>query len=282
MDRFIPLDKSWMIRLGVLDLLHGYDDMQMFLSEYKPEALSSDLQALLRASQQWNTGKQVDVGESGTLLRFLQFASWKLNKPVKFIKHGTLAERKIVSDQTIVGLPLSELLLLDNGTSQWASAAVLLGNTQPKPNPLPFKLRLTYEAMEHWQKARDEGRRWKPRFDQTIRRQAQAFIHWRHSGKMQFTPEQAEDYCFARAFDLMTPEEGERRWPSLRQHESDRIASMELALQSHNLDSADHRVIQAVAMRRGQDVTYANPSSVTKSWPLFWEFLEYADKLHSI
>lgn len=97
---------------------------------------------------------------------------------------------------------------------------------------------------------------------------------WLATNTMAFTPEQAEDYCFARAFDLMTSAEGEARWPSLRQHESDRIAGMEEALAQHEVTSADHRVVQAVAMRKGSEASFAHPECVTKSWPQFWKLLE--------
>lgn len=276
----MPLDKSWIIRLGILDILHGHaNDIGDFLASQNPATLGTDLQALLRVCKQWDSGQVLDVGESGTLYRFLQFAAWKLGQPKQFKTSGTLAGRAISQDPSIADMPLAELLQLDNGTSQWASAAVLLGNTEARPSPMPYKLALTYEALEHWQKARSAGRAWQPRYDRTILAQAEAYVQWRKTGTMDFTPEQAEDYCFARAFDLMTAPQGEARWPSLRQHESDRIASMEVALAQDVVDSADHRVVQAVALRRGSAVTFANPGAVAKSWPLFWQFFDYTSSL---
>ena len=139
-------------------------------------------------------------------------------------------------------------------------------------NP-PFKLQATYDAIDHWQAARAASTTWEARKDDTIARQAEAYLGWLATGSMVFTPEQAEDYCFARAFDLMTPEEGEARWPALRLHESDRIASMEEALEQRVVTSADHRVVQAVAMRKGSEITFAHPEAVAKSWPKFWDIL---------
>jgi 5-enolpyruvylshikimate-3-phosphate synthase len=71
----------------------------------------------------------------------------------------------------------------------------------------------------------------------------------------------------------MTPEEGEAQWPSLRLHESDRIIEMEEALAQDTVTSADHRVVQAVAMRKGNAVSFSRPEAVAKSWPQFWQFL---------
>jgi hypothetical protein len=269
---FIPFDKSWLIRLGVLDLLHDRTQIDNFLEEHQAE-LSSDLIALQKALVQWRAHQPIDVGESATLYRFLQFAAWSRGEARQFIKHGTLCQRSITDDPRIVKLPLTDLLALDNGTSQWASAAVLAGNTQPPPASLPFKLDSTYQALAHWQ----SGGSWQPRRDITIAAQAQAYLTWRQTGgKITFTPHQAEDYCFARAFGLITSSEGEKRWPSLHGHESDRIAEMEQALRERQVISDDHRVIQAIAMRRGKLIHFTHPAAVAKSWPQFWDFLDWS------
>ncbi len=260
-----------MIRMGVLDLVNRRTDMVEYLQTIPSKHLCTDLQALLRTSVDWNKGKAIDVGESGTLYRFLQFADWKDGGKREFIKRGTLVDRKIADNPEIANMPIDELLRLDNGTSQWASIAVLLSGNTERPPESAYKLDLTYEALEHWQQRRKEDKRWDTRLDQTIRSQTESFLQWAKTGRMVFEPEQAEDYCFARAFDLIDAAEGEKRWPSLRQHESDRIESMEIALGQSEVDSADHRVVQAVAMRKGDDVSFLHPEAVAKSWPRFWE-----------
>ncbi|MBU2640118.1 MAG: hypothetical protein KKG75_05450 [Nanoarchaeota archaeon] len=98
---YIPLDKSWMIRMGVLDLVHGYNDSIRYL-EPKLEELGGDLRSLYYASLQWKNGDLVDVGEAGTLYRFLKFASWKLKQGKDFIIHRTLKDRDICDDPAIV------------------------------------------------------------------------------------------------------------------------------------------------------------------------------------
>jgi len=269
---YIPLDKSWMIRMGVLDLVNGYDDSIRFL-ERDYDKLSDDLQSLYKASTQWKEGKEIDVGESGTLYRFLRFASWKLKQEREFILQGTLNEREISSNPSVIDWSLGELLSLDNGTSQWASASVLMGNLEIIENP-PYKLKVTYDAVDHWKNEREKKEIWKPKYDKTILAQASAYLQWLKEGKMDFIPEQAEDYCFARTFNLMTAEEGEAKWPSLRGHESDRIEEMEQALKQEEVTSKDHRVVQAITMLRGSKENINNPNCVNKSWPQFWKFLE--------
>lgn len=275
--KYIPLDKSWIIRMGILDLLNGYPDTINLLK--KREKLNDDLKSLLRALIDWNSKQEIDVGESGTLYRFLQFASWKLGLNKKFILRGTLKDRKISNNTEIINWKLQDLLNLDNKTSQWASASVLLGNQEKIENP-PFKLQLTYEAVKHWKEQRAKGECWIPRYDKTILTQAKAYIKLIKTGKTGFKPEQAEDYCFSRAFNLIIKEEAEKRWLSLRGHESDRIIEMEKALDNYKtnkeIDSKDHRVIQAIAMLskvEHKQVKIKYPWAVNKSWPQFWDFI---------
>jgi hypothetical protein len=276
LEIYIPLDKSWIIRMGILDLVNGYDTCINFLR--KEQCLNEDLGSLLCASEKWGLEKEITVGESGTLYRFLKYASWKLGADKKFILEGTLRNRSICDDSSIINWPLEKLLTLDNGTSQWASASVLLGNDERIENP-PYKLQVTFDAVQHWEQARKAGKTWVPRYDETIKTQASAYLNWLRTGRMNFEPQQAEDYCFARAFGLMTSEEGEAKWPSLRGHESDRIAEMEIALQQSEVTSKDHRVVQAIAMRRNSAYGFINPDCVRKSWPKFWEFLKDSPKI---
>jgi hypothetical protein len=275
--KYIPLDKSWINRMGILDLVHGYDDIQRFLSTQ--ENLNDDLLALKNAADVWKSDQPVDVGESGTLYRLLKFASWKLGLHKTFITRGTLSSRKVADDPKIINLSQSELLKLDAGTSQWASAAALLGDAERLVNP-PFKLKTTYDAINHWKTRRSMKGMWVPYYDETILNQAKVYLGLLHGEKVEFVPKQAEDFCFAYTFGYITAEEGEKRWPALREHESDRIVevreTLKAAKEEKEIASKDHRVIQAIAMwgkvnKKELNILY--PQSVNKSWPQFWDFL---------
>ena len=277
-NEFIPLDKSWIIRMGVLDVVNDHKDVLDFLD--KQENLGDDLLALRNVVEVWNTDKPVDVGESGTLYRFFRFVSWKLGLNKEFVIRRTLKERKITNDPNIINLSQRELLKLDNNTSQWASAKVLLGDSERLENP-PYKLKLTYEAVEHWNQKRVEGKSWEPKYDETIQRQAEAYCKLLNGEKFEFVSEQAEDFCFAYVFGFETLEEGEKNWPSLRGHESDRIEAMERELDNakngRGIESKDHRVVQAIAMwakLNNKVVNIKYPESVNKSWPQFWDFMK--------
>jgi len=284
LDKYIPLDKSWIIRMGVLDILNGRNEMLDFLNTQP--SLNDDLLALQRVCRSWPKDEPLDVGESGTLYRFLKFINWKLRLNKQFITSGTLAERDITDDPSITNLSQAELLKLDNETSQWASAAALAGDTERISNP-PFKLTATYEAIDHWNNARTKGESWQPRYDQTILKQAEAFIQILQTGSADFTPEQAEDFCFALTFGYISADEGAKQWPSLVGHESNRIKEMPAALEAAKngaqVASKDHRIVQAIAMRgiaNNTEVNITYPDAVNKSWPQFWKFISWLQTPH--
>lgn len=263
--------------MGVLDIINGYSDIQEFLD--RENNLGGDLQALKRVSKVWNANKSVDVGESGTLYRFLQFASWKLGLNKKFIKKGTLKHRKICNNPKIINFNLEKLLQLDGGTSQWASIAVLLGNTDKIKNP-PYFLQKTHKALKHWKEKRKNNKKWEIRHDEILLKQATYFICTLNSKPSRFIPTNPDDYCFARAFGVISKKEGQKLWPMIKYHESDRFEEMEKALkQAENstiVSSKDHRVIQAISMlykTKGKKVRFENPEAVNKSWPQFFDFL---------
>jgi hypothetical protein len=279
LEKYIPLDKSWIIRMGVLDIIYGKKDIVKFLN--KQSILSDDLLALKRATESWTSDSPIDVGESGTLYRLLQFISWKLNLNKKFITKGTLIKRlgSMPKDPSIVNLNLNQLLTLPDVTSQWATASVLLGNNENIPNP-PYKLQLTYEAIKHWSKKQAQKKEWEPKYDETIKNQAECFLQMLKGRKPSFKPIQAEDYCFARIFDYISSDEGEIRWPNLHKHESDRLTEMERTIvqisKNEEIDSKDHRVVQSAVMWglvNKKNLNFKYPKAVNKSWPQFWDFI---------
>jgi len=285
---YIPPDKSWIIRMGVLDLVHGKKDCSEYLRRNQWK-LSEDLKALQRACVEWRIGTTIDVGESATLYRLFRFASWKLGLHKHFMMQGTLRQRNICDNPEIVNWPLKDLLMLDGkdpkkrGTSQWASAAVLMGNQERLEDikDPPFKLKDSYNAKKHWDEMNAAGLHWEPRYDETILLQALAFLDKLNHRQTRFRAQQAEDYCFARAFGFISKFVGKAKWPSLHGHESDRIVEMEKELKAaderKNIETKDHRVMQAIAMlqkTRGIPVRTLNRSAVNKSWPQFWNFLE--------
>jgi hypothetical protein len=279
-ESHIPLDKSWLIRMTVMDLLYGDPN------EVRPRLrklldgvpLSDDIQMARRLVDDWEK-PEWNVGESGTLYRFLTFINWRLGYQKRIVKTGTLAHRQINNNPKIADFPQSELLRLDNHTSQWASAAVICGNKERLSDP-PYKLQLTYEAVDHWWKAQKEKKPWELRQDATISEQAKTFVHMKNGGMVIFRPRHSEDYCFARAFGLIEELTAAKQWPSLRTHETDRIEEMSKGMRSltrtGTIGSLDHRVVQALVMfAELRQIPYivTHPKAVNKSWPQFWAFI---------
>ena len=265
---FLPCDKSWFIRVAFLNFTQGNPPLAL------PAEANDDIRSMLSAIESWGN-PTIPIGESGTAYRFLQFYSWKMGLAKEFAKGPMLAARNVCGDPAIVNLPQEELLKLDNGTSQWASAAALCGDTHRVENP-PVKLALTYDVLEDLRGGMPDPRR--P--DVTIGRQADAFLRFLSNGHMDFVPAHAEDFCFAYAFGLISLEEGAARWPALASHESNRLAEMpaQIASLKENgvVSSTDHRVIQAVVMfALANNIIFrvTKPTAVDKSWPRFWDFL---------
>src|SRR6202035_150653 len=101
----VPLDKSWVIRHGVLDLLEDCPERAIGVLGAVGE-LSDDLEALRGVLGQWPAGEPLDVGESGTLYRFLRFAAWKRGEDREFVLRGTLPQRPMCNAPAIVNWPL--------------------------------------------------------------------------------------------------------------------------------------------------------------------------------
>jgi hypothetical protein len=311
-----PWSKSWLIRLGLLDILHGRRQIEEFLAS-QPD-LSDDLKALARVAQDWRTRHPLRVGESGTIYRYTMYAAEKLGDARIFEPDGSLVNREISKDTAaIVRESQRELLRRDGGTTQWASAAVLLGDPERLPDAEP-ELRMSYDAYAYWmEQCHAHELDWEPRLDLTIIRQARVFLELlayrerprevRHdpdytpppqprplvavpAERPRFKPIISEDFALAVALDEMTVEEGARRWPKLSQHESNRLREMPRLLKlmrsydgSQKIDAPpDHRLVMAIAMRANYDgpslgpKDFTNPGCVSKSWPRFWDFVRFA------
>lgn len=266
--RLIPWDKSWIIRMTFISLVHGEIDHALDWLDANVDTLGDDLVALRRTLRQYLAGEDLDVGESGTLLRFWRFFLWSRGDTRHIITRGTLTSRPIYNRRNVLLMSDGEMLQLDNGTSQWASIALICGNITVPNGALPFHLQMTVDALDAWTPD------WQPRKDQTILRQAEAYVEYRRTGMLNFIPEQAEDFCFSVAGKIMSIRKGKKRWSSLKGHESNRPRAMRLALRPWRRKnrSRDHRVVQSLAMFKPH-LKFTHPECVAKTWPQFWEFL---------
>lgn len=283
----IPYDKSIVIRYLMLDLKWGYwGGTNAFIKENMGTNLSDDITAALNARLTWDKSTVIDVGESGTLYRFLKYFNWLRNTDKTFVIHGTLQNREVYDNkEKILKMPLTKLLALDGGTSQWASAAFLFRDDLTRlPRVRPFKLQVTKTAVEDYNSELRKYNRWVAPLDRTILYQAQAATNYKSGNgtrMMYVYCHQPEEYCFCRVFDRITVEAGAERFPSLANHESNRLIETDRAkaqfMATGVIDSNDHRIVQALvvfAVLNKMAYKCTNPGCVTKSWPKFWEFIK--------
>ena len=266
----LPISKSWAIRMIFLDMIYGQSTGYRVIRYFRNQSrniLAGDIKAALSCVEAHMSGRKTfNVGNSGTVCRFLIY--FLDGKKYKIKKGRQLLRRKIIVPKNLSALSLSKLLEL--GTSQFASAALLKG-MKPIKN-LPPKCQLSIQARRVYFKNRGE---WIPRNDEVISRQIKHFLS---GGK--FRPLIAEDYCYARAFSFITQKEGKRRWPELANHECNRLKVMEEVCKNFNKKvnvHNDHRVAMAAALRQkslGLPVRLNNRGCVSKSWPQFWHWLK--------
>jgi hypothetical protein len=304
---YIPWFKSQIIRMGILDLLGGYGpgDLIRFLDSQKD--LGGDLKALRRVAQVWTDSSQpFDVGESGTIYRFVSFYSWKnhIHRPI--VMGGTLTNRvkKMGAGPEIVHWPLAKLLTLEGGTTQWATMAILMGNEEVL-SEVPFYLQQTYDAKTHHFGRRHSGEVWIPQRDPTLIAQVREYVRFLETGKIHIWPDRLGDCdlaCFLMAFGVMTPKDAKKIWPQIQYHESNRVREMKRTMPFYleepyfvryclwkifgrrHIRSDDHRVVQAGAMRiQSMDLSapisdikkrFRDPDCVNKTWPRFWDALD--------
>jgi hypothetical protein len=289
---YIPWFKSQIIRMGILDLLGSYGpgDLIKFLDSQ--EDLGGDLKALRRIVEVWSdSSKPFDVGESGTIYRFIRTYTWKygIDRPI-FIS-GNLKKRveEMGATPEIIHWPLKKKLTLEGGTTQWATMAILMGNEEVLPE-VPFYIQQTYDAKLHHKERRSRGLVWEPQRDPTLTAQVEEYVRFLKTGKISIKPTKLGDCdlaCFLMAFGVMTPEEAKELWPMIQFHESNRVKEMREALEQLRLGEVictdDHRVVQALAMRvQSADLKipidaikqrFHNPSCVNKTWPQFWNLM---------
>jgi hypothetical protein len=282
---YIPIDKTDTINKMLMDLFHGrgYDSID-FVKNSNPYALPADVKQAAVAIEDWGDRMPVRVGQSGKLLRSLKFYAWETGVRKKFVIEGTLKHRKICDDPKIVDYSQEKLLGLDDDTTQFASAKVLLGDEYRMKDP-PFKLKQAYDSYREWNESREKGERWKTKPDSTIARQADAIMYYVKCGSTVSMPVQPEDYPLYRVFGNITAAEGDAMWGRrLRNHESDRIQETENTIKEVQrrdpISSRDHRVIVAgvvlqIRMRHKIEATYME--EVGKSWPQFPDFAKYVE-----
>lgn len=298
--KYIPLDKSFIIRVVLLDLTRGYreDSVRFFKNNKMP--LSDDIitvGGIVRDWPAWKFWKDFDGRDSASATRHLQFYLWQTGSRRKIRKNEGLQKRNLTNNPDIVNWPIKELMKLEYGTSQWASAAALFRDKEKvleemrDVEEVPFKLDLTVHTRNYWEGNEASGWGWEPRLDMTIARQMKAYVEFLKYGGAHFKCRQSEDVPFAAILCDYDLEKAKDEYPSLKGHESDRIPEIRKTIkqleQGLCVDSKDHRIISAAAMRQslyGKSISVKYPEYISKAWPVeqFLGFMNYCRKTYGI
>ena len=280
---YIPWCKSWTERMAILDATRGYaKNSSKILQKYEGE-LSDDLKSVKNCIDVWDKPEiPLNVGEAGTWYRLLWFYFTKNNIKREIIKEGTLKGREVCNNSEIVDSkkwPPERLLTLDDGTTQFATAAYLCGDERIVKDIIYYtpkyeKLHMTYESVPYWNEKIKNNEPWEMRKDKTIERQVRAYLQYLKTGHMVFVPRHSEDYCFAKIFNTMPPEL-ENSFTSVKKHESDRTKindAIEEARIYHKTSSKDHRIITNLVLdylAKGIDLHVEHPENISKAWPKY-------------
>ena len=293
----IPIDTGGLIRVGMLDLTRGYGACDLVKTLDSMGELGTDARDLRNLATSWNSVEPIEM-ESGTLFRIAWFYFTKMNIPRQIIPVRTLVKRveKMELDPDMVNWSLAKQGTPEGGTSQYQTAAILFGN-QETLEEIPFYVRKTYNIRANWEENRATGKVWDVPRDPTLITQSKDYIHYLQTGEVLTIPDRLGDcdlYPFLRIFGAIGRKWGEKNWPQLAEHESNRFKTADEALTSLRegkpIVSDDHRIVEAAAqyiqaenLRTNNNVLpvrnimdrFSNPNCVSKKWYRFWEAMTY-------
>lgn len=281
--RLGPIDKTDLIDKGMLDLVHGRaQDTIDLVNSYPREKIGDDIYYLGVSLQDLLDGRPLHINESAKLKRSYKMYGWKTGAKIEFIEEGSLKNRKICDNPEIANWSQRELLNIPRDeTTQFASMAVIMGDRE-RLLDAPYKLKVAYDAVDHWEKRRAMNLMWVPMYDQTILSELVSNIEKLKYGKTNFRYVHSENYMRARCLGIMGPKDAEKK---LQNQESPRIDETEKMIEEvysgKEITSKDHRVVfngVFLQLENGMEVKVRYKSAVNKTFPQFWKYVSYAKR----
>lgn len=230
LKRLVPqINKSSGIRWVVKDALSPENTVvNTFLHTPENYPFGEDMEAAFRVSRQLKTGEPLEPGDSRTLLIMSRMLLYTKRIDRKIILTPMQERRNVEDDPAIADLPLMEMLKLSGGTTQWASAAILLQERHPDeiqkilqalPEEQRTMIRLTIDIKRRWLCYRALGRPFvitEQEKEQTLLRQASHYVTRLVTGaNLPFKPLHSEDAIYAVMSGNMTLEEAAELFPML-------------------------------------------------------------------
>ena len=274
----LPLDKSWIKCLTLLEIRGGFDGkIRRFLNNFPEDEMSDDVKACRDLLNAWNN--------KNYYLPVRNFRSLAVGL------EAIMRTKKEIKYEMLMGSQLKKRKLHDENSSQGISAMILCGKLENVIKEFrivnPYKLnhhnRVAFEALVSYETEKDfktyDISKSIYKEDKTLMKQFDFFINKLQGNDIELKIDSAEDVPLAVAFGLMDLKTAEEKYPQLRNHETDRIEEMKNNFDSGVCISIDHRIVMARSMidvinGKLPDRLIAYPKSTNKSFPKFWNYIK--------
>ena len=264
---------------------NGTSIVTKFLDKFPYDEMSDDVRACKDALKAWKSGEShIPVRN----FRSLAVATDML------IKQGWDKNKR----ELLMGKELRNRVLYDENSSQKVSAIILTMNDNVMEDRI-LKRDSIDKLIPQIQNAIVVKNIYKDmrvvqsttiyKEDETISRHFNYYIAKLCGKDVKLEIKSAEDIPLAYMMNEIELSEAEKRFPSLRNHETDRIRELEYQKRrlyiKPSIYSTDHRVVMACAMannlQEGDFKKIGYDYSVNKSFPKFWEMLEEINKIYN-
>jgi hypothetical protein len=291
-ERLPTYGKSEIIRWVVGYAQHGSPEEAAQATEVVELANTAgnhgeDIQAAIRVGRQLQDPESVlQPGDSRTLLIYTRVHLYTRGMFDREIELTSMqVSREVEDDPEILGMSLLDSLSLSGGTTQWASALILLQGredweikdllaTIPKEQHTMIlrSVRVRNELQQNIRKQKPFELTEADR-ERTITGEAQHLFTRLSTGlNPLIVPTHSEQVIQAVMNGSITLKEAERNFPMLRQHETDRIAELTKVMNQEVVDTPDHRMFfGAVNTRDEPEFTERSERAGNKTAPKFLE-----------
>ncbi len=301
-DRLLPLATLWsksnVIRLIVGGVPFGSTSVRDQLEAGNYNILGDDIKAAVEVGHQLSdeTRPSINPGDSRTLrieaefLDMLQYSEDPKLRPRKFVLSPMQKRRYTPVPKDLPRWALEDMLFLEDGTTQWASAAILLQDRFDEARELIPDIRPNKRLMLEKSKsarARILGARALGKavllderdYDMTFLRQDQAFYTSVVTGEaIRFEPLHSEDVYDAIFTGTITPKQAVKLFPQITRHEVNRYEEAIRLLNGDRkrpLNTEDHRAAMAAIKYLGYTKwTKTTVKAINKTRPQFFEMRE--------
>lgn len=264
----LPLDKSWIKCITVLEMQEGYGSdgaVRNFLNSYPDNEMSDDVKACRDVLNALHNKSNVF--------------------PVRNFRSLAVALtclKSIDRNNILLGSQLRRRKLIDENSSQLKSAKMLTGKKEqvladyPNIHDMPYHVYMAYEAETFRYDKTTIYRE-----DRTLTKQFAYFINKLQDKDTKLEVNSAEDVPLAYMFGEIELSEIKSTYPQMVNHESNRIDELNAVTRtpgaSQIMYTDDHRIVMACEMFgivNDSQYKFMHPECVNKSFPNFFKYIK--------